>query len=148
MSEEQVTIQLEHRQDYQFEARFHDGPPPLLVDEPPPLGAASGPSPIQLMLAAVCNCLGASILFALRKFKLTLQPARLEATSTLGREEGRLRVASIDVKITLDQAVTEPPQHLDRVLDQFESFCTVTQSIGRGIDIRVTVVDAEGRKLK
>jgi hypothetical protein len=39
-------------------------------------------------------------------------------------------------------------QHLDRVLDQFEAFCTVTQSIGAGIAIDVEVWDATGTRLK
>jgi hypothetical protein len=39
-------------------------------------------------------------------------------------------------------------QHLDRVLDQFEAFCTVTQSIGAGIAISVEVWDATGARLK
>ena len=39
-------------------------------------------------------------------------------------------------------------QHLDRVLDQFEAFCTVTQSVGQGIAIELQVVDAEGVRLK
>jgi hypothetical protein len=37
---------------------------------------------------------------------------------------------------------------LDRVLDQFESFCTVTQSVGQGIPIQVRVLDADGLVLK
>ena len=36
---------------------------------PPPLGQGSGPSPMQLLAASVGNCLSASLLFALRKFK-------------------------------------------------------------------------------
>lgn len=38
--------------------------------------------------------------------------------------------------------------HLDRVLEQFEAFCTVTQSVGQGIAITTRVMDSEGRALK
>lgn len=145
---DQVSIRLAQRQGYQFDVHFDDGPPPLLVDEPPPLSEAAGPSPVQLLLAAVSNCLGASLLFALRKFKLPLQPAGLEATATMGRVENRMRVVKIDVVMRLDQEVIDSPQYLDRVLEQFESFCTVTQSVGQGISIQVDVVDAAGRQLK
>lgn len=148
MAEDRVSIRLAYRQDYQFDVGFASGARALLVDEPPPLGTAAGPSPVELLLAAVGNCLGASLLFALRKFKLSLQPASLEATASLGRVEGRLRVVAIAVTIRLDQAVTEPPQHLGRVLDQFEGFCTVTQSVAAGIKVEVTVLDADGRRLK
>ena len=39
-------------------------------------------------------------------------------------------------------------EHLDRVLDQFEAYCTVTQSVGQGIPIELQVVDSEGLRLK
>jgi hypothetical protein len=39
-------------------------------------------------------------------------------------------------------------EHLDRVLSQFEAFCTVTQSVGQGIPITVQVFDATGAQLK
>jgi len=38
-------------------------------------------------------------------------------------------------------------EQLERVLDQFESFCTVTQSVGQGIPIQVRVLDGDGRVL-
>jgi hypothetical protein len=37
---------------------------------------------------------------------------------------------------------------LERVLGQFEGFCTVTQSVGQGIPIQVRVLDADGVVLK
>jgi hypothetical protein len=39
-------------------------------------------------------------------------------------------------------------QHLDRVLDQFENFCTVASSVSQGIPVQVSVFDATGRQLK
>jgi hypothetical protein len=39
-------------------------------------------------------------------------------------------------------------EQLDRVLGQFEGFCTVTQSVGQGIPIQVRVLDADGVVLK
>jgi hypothetical protein len=38
--------------------------------------------------------------------------------------------------------------HLDRVLGQFEAFCTVTQSVGQGLPVTVSVFDADGVQLK
>ena len=37
---------------------------------------------------------------------------------------------------------------LDRVLGQFEAFCTVSQSVAQGIPLRVEVFDALGVRLK
>lgn len=148
MAEQEVRIRLTQQRDYQYQVDFGAGPPPLLVDESPPLGSDAGPNPVQLLLTAVGNCLAASLLFALRKFKLPLQPVRAEVDGSLGREGGRLRVIGIDVRIELDQPVAESPPYLQRALDQFEGFCTVTQSVGKSIPIRVRVVDADGRTLK
>jgi hypothetical protein len=39
-------------------------------------------------------------------------------------------------------------EQLDRVLGQFEAFCTVSQSVGQGIPIEVKVLDADGLVLK
>jgi hypothetical protein len=39
-------------------------------------------------------------------------------------------------------------QHLDRVLEQFEAFCTVTQSVGQGIPITIEISDSTGQRLK
>lgn len=48
--------------------------PALRADEPPLLGQGSGLSPVQLLAAAVGNCLSASLRFALRKFKQAPEP--------------------------------------------------------------------------
>jgi uncharacterized OsmC-like protein len=148
MAEQEVRIRLTQQRDYQYQVDFGAGPPPLLVDESPPLGGDAGPNPVQLLLTAVGNCLAASLLFALRKFKLPLQPVRTEVDGALGREQGRLRVIGIDVRIELDQPVAESSLYLQRALDQFQGFCTVTESVGKGIPVRVKVVDANGRTLK
>lgn len=39
-------------------------------------------------------------------------------------------------------------EHLDRVLEQFESFCTVTQSVGQGIAVVIEVFDSNQLRLK
>ena len=114
MSDNLVQITLRQQKDYQFNVDFGGGIAILAADEPAPLGSGLGPSPVQLLAAAVGNCLSDSLLFALRKFK--------QAPESL--------------------------QHLDRVLDQFEAFCTVTQSVGQGIAIELQVVDAAGVRLK
>ena len=69
MSDKQILVHLTQEKDYRFQVAFEDGVPELTVDEPPPLGSATGPSPVQLLTAAVGSCLSDSLLFALRKFK-------------------------------------------------------------------------------
>ncbi len=148
MSGSNETVHLVQRQDYQFEMQFGGAAPNWLADEPPPLGQGAGPSPVQLLAAAVGNCLSDSLLFALRKFKQAPEPIRCDVAADVGRNaENRLRVLGMRVRLTLG-VPADRLQHLDRALSQFESFCTVTQSVGAGIPITVQVVDSAGVALK
>ena len=148
MSESLVTVVLQQQQDYRFDVQFEGGVPPLVADEPPPLGQSQGPSPVQLLAAAVGNCLSDSLLFALRKFKQAPEPLRAQVEAQVGRNaEGRVRVLAMTARLTLGVPAARL-EHLDRVLGQFESYCTVTQSVGQGIPITVSVFDADGVQLK
>jgi uncharacterized OsmC-like protein len=148
MSETSVHVQLQQKQDYQFEIHFGDQVPVLMGDEPAPLGAGQGPSPVQLLAAAVGNCLSDSLLFALRKFKQAPEPLACDVHAEVGRNaEGRLRVLTIRAVLTLGVPAAALA-HLDRVLGQFQEYCTVTQSVGQGIAVSVEVVDALGVRLK
>ena len=148
MSENLVHVSLQQQQDYQFSVSFGGAVPPLLADEPAPLGSGLGPSPVQLLAAAVGNCLADSLLFALRKFKQNPEPLRCEVEAQVGRNsEGRLRVLQIRAVLTLGVPAASL-EHLDRVLDQFEGFCTVTQSVGQGIAVVIEVFDSNQLRLK
>lgn len=149
MTENQFTIELRQQADYRFETRFDNPAVPMLVtDEPRPLGADAGPNPSRLLTVAVANCLSASLLFAMRKFKYEPGPLRTVATTTLGRnEQQRWRIQGIAVDIHLGQAADEFAL-LDRVLGQFEEFCVVTQSVRSAIPVTVRVVDKRGTVVK
>lgn len=143
-----VVARLTQVQDFQFDADFGDGRSPLRTDEPAPLGKGEGPSPGQLLAAAVGNCLAASLLFALRKFKQEPSPLAVESSCEVERNaQGRLRIEAINVRIRMGVEATALA-HLDRVLASFEDFCTVSQSVNRGIPIAVSVYDGAGRQLK
>lgn len=148
MSGKTESVHLRQMHDYQFEMTFGDAMPVVVADEPPPLGQGTGPSPVQLLAAAVGNCLSDSLLFALRKFKQAPDPIHCTVQAEVGRNaDARLRVLSMKAVLTL--GVPGPSlQHLDRVLDQFEAFCTVTQSVGQGIPVTVEVQDSAGLRLK
>ena len=147
MSEGLRTIRLEQQQDYRVAITWDPARAPLVADEPPPLGKGEGPSPSQLLLAAVANCMTDSLLFALRKFALSGEPLSAEADGTIGRNpEGRQRVLGIDVRLRLGR-VPEEAAKLARVFAQFEQFCTVGQSVAQGIPIRVSVLGPDGAVL-
>lgn len=148
MSAERVQVLLQQEQDYRFRVEFGAGTPALIADEPPPLGQGAGPSPVQLLASAVGNCLSDSLLFALRKFKQAPEPLSCEVVAEVGRNaDGRLRVLAMTARLRLGVPAARL-EHLDRVLAQFEAFCTVTQSVGAAIPITVQVIDSEGTVLK
>jgi len=141
-----VSLRQEH--DFRFAIEFAADRPPIVGDEPPPLGGGTGPSPSQLLVAAVANCLADSLLFALRKFKQTPEPIVAEAAAVIDRnEEKRLRILEIGVRLTLG-AERATFLHLERALAQFEEFCTVTQSVRHAIPVNVEVYDSAGERLK
>jgi uncharacterized OsmC-like protein len=141
----ELTIQLAQQADYRFEVRF-DNPAlaTLITDEPAPLGGDAGPNPARLLGAAVANCLAASLLFSLRKFKNHVEPLRAFAkVSVVRNEQNRLRIGRIGVDLHLAGLASEI-RSLGRVLEQFEDFCIVTQSVRAGITVDVRVFDLNG----
>ena len=143
-----ASVTITRQSGYQFLVDFGESLPHLLADEPAPLGQGAGPAPDHLLLAAVANCLSASLLFALQKFKQDPGPLKATATATTGRnQDKRLRITGIAVQLELGRPAAEL-EHLDRVLSQFEEFCTVSMSVRQGIAIDVRVSDGEGAVLK
>lgn len=145
---EQIRVTLEQEDDYAFRIRFDDTAlESLLSDEASPLGNDRGPNPSRLLLASVANCLVASLLFALRKQHNAPGKLRAQITAIPVRNaEGRWRIPQAFVELQLPEG-NEHYQHLERVLEQFEQFCIVTQSVRQGIDVSVTVRDAHGHVL-
>ncbi len=145
---QQFSFTLEQQEDFAFLIRFDKDIPPLLADEPPPLGKDAGPNPSRLLAASVANCLSASLLFALRKFKNNPGQITTSVTAHMERNaDKRLRVGGVDVVIQMDSPA-DSMEHLDRVLEQFEDFCVVTQSVRSGFPVAVTVRDGTGKVLK
>ena len=142
------TLTLQQEQNYRCSTNFGGNIPALTCDEPAPLGAGLGPSPVQLLLAAIANCLTDSLTFSLRKFKQNAEPLRCVAAAEVGRNaEGKVRVLSITVELTLGQAAAGIDR-LERILSQFEDFCTVTRSVAQGIPVYLTVRDVQGAVLR
>jgi uncharacterized OsmC-like protein len=148
MSSTPHAVHLRQASDYQFDIHFGPTLPALRADEPPPLGQGQGPTPVQLLAAAVGNCLADSLLFALRKFKQAPEPLHCEVSAETGRNaEGRVRVVRMTARLTLGVPASAL-DHLDRVLASFEAYCTVTQTVGAAMPITVEVFDSQGERLK
>jgi uncharacterized OsmC-like protein len=141
-------VELTQQADYRFVARF-DNPaiPALLTDEPAPLGHDAGPNPARLLAVAIANCLAASLLFALRKFRNEPAPLRAEARMRLVRNaQNRWRVGVVQVDLHLGVPAAGLKQ-LERALAQFEDFCIVTQSLRASFPVDVRVFDSLGAEL-
>ena len=148
MSESPVTVRLVQRRDYQFDNQFGAQVPSWLVDEPAPLGRGEGPSPVQLLAASVGNCLAASLLFALRKYKQLGEPIECTVDALVGRNaQKRLRVSEMKARLTIGVPAAGI-EHLERILSTFEDFCTVTASVRQAFPVTVEVLDASGARLK
>jgi uncharacterized OsmC-like protein len=142
------SVEIVQEQGFRFANTFGPGLPVMHADEAPPLGAGTGPTPVQLLGAAVGNCLAASLLFALRKFGQQPEPVRARVEATVGRnEQKRLRVRGLKVRLELG-VPAERLEHLERALAQFEDFCTVTASVRGAIPVEVEVYDSLGKRLK
>lgn len=141
------SVRLVQQSDYQFAIYYNEERDPIYGDEPPPLGKSQGATPSQFLLAGVANCLSDSLLFALRKFKQNPEPIETRASCEIGRNaENRLRILAMDVELRIGVSGASL-ENLERVLAQFQDFCTVSASVGMGIPINVTVIDSENRKL-
>lgn len=141
-------IHITRQSGYRFLVDLAPGMAQLTVDEPPPLGGGAGPSPTQMLMVAVANCLCASLTFALQKFKQDPGTMQAWVSATIDRNEAnRLRVRAIQVEVQLGARMAEMAQ-LERALAQFEDFCTVSMSVREGIAIDVTVADAAGQRLR
>jgi uncharacterized OsmC-like protein len=133
-------VTLSRHEKYQFDVDFHDGSGTTLrMDEPEPLGDGLGPSAARVVAAAIGNCLSASLLFCLGRARIDVADVETRITGTIVRNErGRMRLGALKVRI--EQTVgTVPPEKIQRCLDIFEDFCTVTASIRDGLDVDVEV---------
>ncbi|HXG05382.1 MAG TPA: OsmC family protein [Candidatus Binatia bacterium] len=136
----EFSLTLDLKEGYAFVADFRQaGIPPLLMDEPPPLGEGRGPSAARVLAAALGNCLSASALYCLRRARVDVRGMRTDVHGRLVRNEhGRLRVGQIAVTIRPEVAGADR-ERMARCLELFEDFCVVTQSVRTGIDVKVAV---------
>jgi organic hydroperoxide reductase OsmC/OhrA len=140
------TVELRFVRGYEFVATFADGEslPPIVFDEPPPLGEGSGPNAAAVLAAAIGNCLAASFAFCLRKARLEPVDMSASVVAHVARnEQGRFRISGIDVELAPEVREADRPR-LERCERLFEDFCIVTESVRRGIPVTVNVIQPAG----
>ena len=126
--------------DYQFKVEFDlPGMPDLVTDEAEPLGKNAGPNPSRLLSAAVGNCLSSSLLFCLSKARVDVDDLKASVETVMRRnEKGRWRIAGLKVKLhPIIRA--EDVSRSKRCLEAYEDFCIVTESVRKGIEVKVDI---------
>ncbi|WP_175690791.1 OsmC family protein [Burkholderia anthina] len=145
MSEAHVSVEVAQHARFSFEVTFAGTDlSPVLTDEPPPLGEGRGPNPVRLLAAAVASCLAASLLFALQKQRVDPQPVGAHIDVDMEQNDaGRVRVGAMAVTLSVGKTWADLAA-ATRVLDRFDAYCVVTESMRDGIPIAVTVQDVNG----
>lgn len=140
MSDESAfSFSLALREGLSFSVDFGAGIPPIIIDEPPPLGQSEGPSPSRLLAASIAGCLGASLLFCLRKSRVDVTAMPVDVHVTTGRNaRGRLRVQKVSVQLS-PCVPADQHERMQKCLSVFEDFCTVTASVREGMTIETIV---------
>jgi len=142
MSEEDRSfgVKMKRLEGYRFEVDFGlDGVPTMVMDEPAPVGADTGPNAGKVLAAAMGNCLTASLLFCLEKARAEVNGIETRVNGVMRRnEQGRWRVAEVDVEI-IPEIPVEFQKQFERCSGLFEDFCIISKSIEQGIPINVKV---------
>lgn len=140
-----LSVTVTRQEKYRFTVDFGGELEALTGDEPAPLGGGAGPSPTQFLVAAIANCLSASFIFALGKYKEDPGAVTTTVQAEIGRnEQNRLRVLGMAAELKLG-VPAESLAHLERAIATFEDFCTVTASVKAGIPVKVTVSSPDRR---
>lgn len=133
-----VTVTLERGYRFEVDSGM-PGAEHFHVDEGPPLGEGSAPSPSRVLAAAMASCLASSLLFCLSKARIELRGLRVTARGTLVRNERkRLRVGGLHIELFPEVAAADEAR-MQRCLEIFEDFCVVTESVRAGIPVVVGV---------
>ena len=113
----------------------------LSIEAAPELGGkGKAPNPDRLVAAAVGGCLTLSLLMNLQALRLYPKELNTKVKANVGPDErGLSRFKSIDVEITPGFEGAIKKESLKKVLDTFQYFCTVTQSVRNGIPVNVIV---------
>lgn len=140
MSEKTIVTKLHLIEGYKFNVKSDlEYIPELIVDETKPEGEGTGPNPTRLLSTAVGHCMSSSLIYCLRKARIPIKNLNTTVKTNLYRNEnGRLRIRSIDLQINL-KVKEEDKNRINRCLTLFEDYCTVTQSIRKGIQVNVQI---------
>ena len=136
----QTVTKLKFLDGYKFNIKFDlENVSNLTVDEPKPTGESRRPNPTRLLSAAVGHCLSSSLLYSLYKSRVKVKNVETVVTATAAmNQDGYLRIKDIDVQIRVEVDEEDKPR-LSRCLEIFQNYCTVTESVRKGIQVNVNM---------
>ncbi len=151
-AERHFAVKLTHQKNYQYLSQASEGGrlhgKPYLSDEPDPVGDAAGPSTPALLASALGHCLSASLLEALKHAHVEILGYETDAVAVVKpNKEGKPRIERVDV--TLRPRVAQRYPRMQRCEETFENYCTVTQSVKTGVEVRIQVdwqIESENKK--
>ncbi|HSJ09263.1 MAG TPA: OsmC family protein [Longimicrobiales bacterium] len=139
MEEKDFELRLTLESGYRMIVDFGGDIPPTAMDEPEPLGAGTGPNPARMLASAVGGCLGASLMFCLRRARAEVGAMQVDVRGRMVRNDrGRLRIGGLVVTLRPEMA-EEDRERITRCVSLFEDYCVVSESVRRGIPIEVEV---------
>lgn len=117
----------------------------IFMDEPPELGGRDGaPSPLEYILAAHGGCLSYMTFFIGKEMGIDVKGTEIDVKATLDpakfagkNREVRAGYQTIDVTIKVDADAT--PEQLDRLREEVEARCPVSNNIGQATPVNISL---------
>jgi uncharacterized OsmC-like protein len=139
MSEKRfIDVELEWKGELKFDVNIRNTHRILVDASSETEGKGVAPAPDDLLTAAVGSCLASSFAFCAFKARATLTGLTVNAKAEVSRVEGRLRVTSINVTLN-PKFAEEDDKKVERCKAIFRNYCTVTESVVKGIPVNVTL---------
>jgi putative redox protein len=110
----------------------------LTMDTKPPLGADTGLTPKQLLLAAACGCTGMDVASLLRKYKQPFESLEIEAAATLSEGTRPAVFTAMELSFEIKGQV-EPAKALEAVRLSQTQYCSVNAMLSKAFPITYTV---------
>jgi len=139
----QTKISVEWLEDLTFKLNFENPAlSEIFIDETHDVESpeAVGPDPSKLLLAAVMGCLNVSFAFCLKKARVPLQGMKaIGELTSVRNEKGFWRVSKIDIDLTPEIRIEKGIPRMEKCMEIFHDYCTITQSVRQGIPVNVTI---------
>lgn len=110
------------------------------IDELEPHGTDLAPNPADYLLLAVGGCLASAFMFSVSKFDVNLKKMHAKVRGKYTRVNEHVRIERVDVILEVDPSTEKDLKEIKEwCIGVFRNFCVVSESIRKGLPIRVTM---------